>query len=139
VVVDTESAVVMYECPDGYEWSDEMIILSSFIYVFYWGVKNTSYFISPQPLNKNNTRSQALVAHSCNPSYLGGWDWEDCNLRPTRTNSWWEPISRITRAKWTAGVAQAVEHLLCKHRHTQMTLNKYSLNKWLNPHPLTHT
>jgi hypothetical protein len=24
------------------------------------------------------------------------------------------PISKITRAKWTEGVAQAVEHLLCK-------------------------
>jgi hypothetical protein len=24
------------------------------------------------------------------------------------------PISKIIRAKWTAGVAQAVEHLLCK-------------------------
>jgi hypothetical protein len=25
------------------------------------------------------------------------------------------PISKITRAKWTGGVAQVVEHLLCKH------------------------
>jgi hypothetical protein len=25
------------------------------------------------------------------------------------------PISKITRAKWTGGVTQAVEHLLCQH------------------------
>jgi hypothetical protein len=25
-----------------------------------------------------------------------------------------DPISKITRAKWTGGVAQVVEHLLCK-------------------------
>jgi hypothetical protein len=25
-----------------------------------------------------------------------------------------DPISKITRAKWTGGLAQAVEHLLCK-------------------------
>jgi hypothetical protein len=26
------------------------------------------------------------------------------------------PISKITRAKWTIGVTQDVEHLLCKHK-----------------------
>jgi hypothetical protein len=31
-----------------------------------------------------------------------------------QANSLQDPISKITRAKWTAGVAQAVEHLLCK-------------------------
>jgi hypothetical protein len=25
-----------------------------------------------------------------------------------------DPISKITRAKWTGGVAEATEHLLCK-------------------------
>jgi hypothetical protein len=28
--------------------------------------------------------SQALVAHACNPSYLGGRDQEDYRLRPAR-------------------------------------------------------
>jgi hypothetical protein len=23
-----------------------------------------------------------LVAYTCNSNYLGGWDWEDCSLRP---------------------------------------------------------
>jgi hypothetical protein len=31
--------------------------------------------------------SQAPVAHSCNPSYSGGTDQEDCGLKPAWTNS----------------------------------------------------
>jgi hypothetical protein len=60
------------------------------------------------------TSRQALVAHICNPSYLGGWNWENCSLRPAQANSSQDPISKITRAKWTGDVAQAVDHLLCK-------------------------
>jgi hypothetical protein len=44
--------------------------------------------------------SWAPVAHTCNPSYLGGWDLEDLSLRQIV----WEipptPISKITRTKW---------------------------------------
>jgi hypothetical protein len=29
----------------------------------------------------------ALVAHTCNPSNLGGWDWEDLGSRPAWANS----------------------------------------------------
>jgi hypothetical protein len=36
-------------------------------------------------------------------------------LRPIQANSSRDPISKITRAKWTGGVAQAVECMLCKH------------------------
>jgi hypothetical protein len=61
-----------------------------------------------------NLSSWTPVAHSCNPSYLGGWDPEDCGSRPVWTNSVWDPISKITRAKWTRSVAQAVESLLCE-------------------------
>jgi hypothetical protein len=32
-------------------------------------------------------RSWALVAHACNPSYLGGWEWEDHVSRPSQSNS----------------------------------------------------
>jgi hypothetical protein len=53
------------------------------------------------------------VAHACNPSYLGGWGWEDWDLRPAGANSLQDLISKITRTKWTGGVAQA-ECLLCK-------------------------
>jgi hypothetical protein len=48
---------------------------------------------------------------SHNPSYLGGGDQEDLSLRPTWANSSQDPISKITRTKWTGGVAQTVEHL----------------------------
>jgi hypothetical protein len=28
-----------------------------------------------------------LGAHTCNPSYLGGWDWENRSLSPGQGNS----------------------------------------------------
>jgi hypothetical protein len=58
--------------------------------------------------------SQAPHAHTCNSSYLGGWNWDDHAWRPAWANSLWDPISKITRAKWTGGVAWAVEYLFCK-------------------------
>jgi hypothetical protein len=58
--------------------------------------------------------SIVLVVHTCNPSNLGGWDWEDGSSKPDWANSL--PVSKITRAKWTGGVAQAAECLLCKHK-----------------------
>jgi hypothetical protein len=52
-------------------------------------------------------------AHVCNPSYLGGWDPEDGGLKPAWATSSQDlpPTSpcKITRAKWTGGVAQAVD------------------------------
>jgi hypothetical protein len=56
------------------------------------------------------------VAHACNPNYLGGWDQEDNGSRPALANSSQEPISKITRAKWTGGLTQTVECLLGKHK-----------------------
>jgi hypothetical protein len=54
---------------------------------------------------------QVPVAHAYNPSYLGDWD---RGSRPAWTNSFRDPIFKITRAKWTGGVVQVVECLLCK-------------------------
>jgi hypothetical protein len=42
-----------------------------------------------------------MTAHTCNPSYLGDWDGEGCGLRPAQANSSWDPISKISRVKWT--------------------------------------
>jgi hypothetical protein len=38
--------------------------------------------------------------------------WEDQDLRSAQANSSQVPISKITRAKWTGGMAQVVERLL---------------------------
>jgi hypothetical protein len=58
--------------------------------------------------------SRASVAHAWNPSYLGGWDWEDQSSKPAQANSSLDPISKITSTKWTGDTAQAVECLLFK-------------------------
>jgi hypothetical protein len=54
---------------------------------------------------------QVLVAYTCNPT-----TWEAEIRRPAQVNSLRGPVSKITRAKWTEYVAQAVEHLLCKFK-----------------------
>jgi hypothetical protein len=69
---------------------------------------------SIKPWDSKLSEGQVLVAHAYNPSYLGGWDLEDCGLRPAWANSSWDSISKIPWAKWTGGVDQAVEYLLCK-------------------------
>jgi hypothetical protein len=52
------------------------------------------------------------VAHTCNLSYLEGLDEEDHSLKPAQENSSQDPISKITRAKWTLDIAQEVECML---------------------------
>jgi hypothetical protein len=39
---------------------------------------------------------------------------EDQGARRAQANGPWDPISKIIRRKWTGGVAQVVEYLLCK-------------------------
>jgi hypothetical protein len=54
------------------------------------------------------------VAHT----YLAIWETEIGRIvvqgQPRKILCETPPISRIVRAKWTRGVAQSVEHLLCK-------------------------
>jgi hypothetical protein len=64
----------------------------------------------------SQTSNWAPVAHTCHPSYLGGRDQTDQGLRPARENSWWDPISKITKAKWTGVTVQEVKCLLCKFK-----------------------
>jgi hypothetical protein len=40
--------------------------------------------------------------------------WEDHSLRSAWASSSQDPIYKITKPKWTGGMAQAIEHLLCK-------------------------
>jgi hypothetical protein len=42
--------------------------------------------------------SRALVAHTCNPSYLGGRD-QDCSSKPIWENSLRDPILKIPNTK----------------------------------------
>jgi hypothetical protein len=44
------------------------------------------------------------------------------------------PISKITRAKWTGGVAQAKEHLLCKCKTLNSNPNPNRIKKQKNAH-----
>jgi hypothetical protein len=43
------------------------------------------------------------MAHACNPSYLGGRDQEDHNLKPTRANHSQDPILKKPITKKRAG------------------------------------
>jgi hypothetical protein len=66
---------------------------------------------------KHTHFSSAPEAHTYNPTFLGGWDSEDQGSGSAWANSsqGQDPISKITRANWIAGMSKAVECLLCKH------------------------
>jgi hypothetical protein len=62
------------------------------------------------------------------PVILATWeaeDQEDHSSRPARANSLQDLISKISRAKWTGGVAQAVQCLTYKF---DLTSNLISTN-----------
>jgi hypothetical protein len=102
----------------GYRWWWYERVLNSYNRELEKGLRD----MNKKLRNKKKILSWVLVAHTCNPSYLGGWDWEDHNLRSVQANSLWDPISKTTIAKWTEGVAQVVENLLCKHGALNLNL-----------------
>jgi hypothetical protein len=55
---------------------------------------------------RRSNRSQAPVAHACNPSYSRDRDQEDHGLKLASANSLREPISKIPITKRAGGVAQ---------------------------------
>jgi hypothetical protein len=61
-----------------------------------------------------------LVTYTCNPSYLGGRDWEDFPFQASQANSWRDPH---LQSNWNkiGGVAQVVECLLCKYKALSST------------------
>jgi hypothetical protein len=68
-----------------------------------------------KPFQNKRARSQTLVAHACNPSYLRGREQEDWDLKPTGANSSRHPILKIPNTKKKAGrVIQLVKHLPSK-------------------------
>jgi hypothetical protein len=58
----------------------------------------------------------APVAHTCNPSYSGGRDQEDCSLKPAWANSLRDSILNNPSQKRAGGVAQGVSPEF-KHEH----------------------
>jgi hypothetical protein len=65
--------------------------------------------------------SQALVAHTCNPSYSGG---RDRGLKPAQANSSQNPISKKPIVKRASGVAQGVGTEI-KHQYSKKKNQKY--------------
>jgi hypothetical protein len=70
--------------------------------------------------------SVTMVAHTCNPTYLRGWDQEDWGLRPAQANCSWDPHFQNNQSKWNRDVTQLVAHLLCKFEALSSTLSKKS-------------
>jgi hypothetical protein len=88
----------------------------------------------------------ALMAHICNSTYLFGWYWEDLGSKTSLSNISWDPISKISRVKWTGSTTQMVEHLLCKCKtlcsNSSLTKKKifYKIRKYLTTFDLyTHS
>jgi hypothetical protein len=67
-----------------------------------------------KPQYHKKKKKMLLVPHTCNPIYLGGRDQEGYRSRHILANSLLDFIIKITRPKWTGGVAEVVEHLFCK-------------------------
>jgi hypothetical protein len=63
------------------------------------------------------------MAHAYNPSHLGGLNQEDCGSGPAQANSSGNPISKIIRAKWTGGMAEEGQCLLCKYEALSSNLS----------------
>jgi hypothetical protein len=74
---------------------------------------NSQHPSLPSPCQKG---SQMLVTHVCNLSYLGSEIGRIVVQAQCAQIVCEIPISKITRAKWAGGVAQVVEHLLCKDK-----------------------
>jgi hypothetical protein len=53
-------------------------------------------------------------------------------LRLAQANSWGDPISKITTGKWTGGVAEAEEPLLCKCKALSSKLSPAKKNFFFN-------
>jgi hypothetical protein len=69
-----------------------------------------------QPWIKILYLTPVLVAHACNPSYLGVRDREDRGSRPAAVNKVRPYLKNTQHKKRAGGVAQMVQHLPSKHK-----------------------
>jgi hypothetical protein len=73
---------------------------------------------------KDNSGSQATMAHTCNPSYSVHRDQEDHSSKPAQTNSLRSYLENThthhtqngSKREGPGGVDQVTEHLLSKHK-----------------------
>jgi hypothetical protein len=71
-----------------------------------------------------------MVAHTCNPSYLGGRHWEDHGLRPAWVKSYWDPIPNNSLVWWQKPVIPVTQGSL----NERITLQA-STGKNMRPYP----
>jgi hypothetical protein len=77
-------------------------------------------------------KGQALVAHTCNPSYSGGRDQEDHSLKPTQGNHLRDPISKIPNTKRAQGVGPEFKPQYCKKKERKKKpITKWGVVEWL--------
>jgi hypothetical protein len=68
-------------------------------------VKIVSFMLHSFYYNKTYLFSQTPVAHACDPSFWGDWDWEDCFSEPGQAKSSWDPIPINSCGVWYASVS----------------------------------
>jgi hypothetical protein len=73
-----------------------------------------------------------LVAHTCNPSYSGSRDQEDCGSKPTRANSSWETISKKATTKRAGRVVQGVGLEFKPQYQKKKKRGPVSLSLWIS-------
>jgi hypothetical protein len=57
------------------------------------------------------------MAHTCNPSYLGDWDWEDQDSRPALAKSLQDSISSNSWGWWCVPVIPATARNIKEDDH----------------------
>jgi hypothetical protein len=81
----------------------------------------------------HNTLSWLLVAHACNPSYLGGNDQEDYGLKPAQAKSWQDSPPTQPMAEHTACHPKLCERLRPRGLWFQANPGK----KFVRPPPIS--
>jgi hypothetical protein len=82
---------------------------------------------------KSYELGQVLVAHTCNPSYSGGRDQEECGSKTAWANSLPDPISNkfIIKEGWCSG-SRCRACVQTSVPHTKKIMNHYFWNFSLN-------
>jgi hypothetical protein len=95
-----------------------------------WNMRYLSLIIKSESFKV----SWAPVVHTCNSSYSGGKDQENCSVKPAQENSLREPISKQPFPKRVDGVAQGVGSEFKPQNHTHTHTHTHT-HKVLNSDP----